>query len=399
MSASTISAAQIPQIHDAYLRLVQENGRARDVSQLEKANFTMLRNADVQEAQGVIALYLKGLDFTLKAISKGKLKEFDAVIGDHNCHVSAQVALTAFKEFLKKGSDVEKEVRRLFDFVSTKKGKVHIKSSHPELPQNLIQEAGCAIALSETMQYLVHAAILQAGTECIEHREGGMTLKINPSKIMELSQNKCSLELVKRLIVVIRETVNTASIARVQEMGKIVLEDQEMSCLMRLQNARTNRGENYLYACAFYNMKATLLNLIDQEVPFVLVQYHPQGLVTHAPLIFVQDKEATQDLPVMKQVDLGVLTEDTPIFIFQGFFGKNLSAKEVGRKIEEYGFLRFMLANIALAPQFTDGEEDLEILPKENREEILSYRKEGEELRDICRIAHTYADTFKNLKR
>jgi hypothetical protein len=384
-------------LHNEYLKLVNpQTDRARNVSAIEDASPHKMRDHDIAEASSVIQLYLSGLELGVKSLLSGDLEKFDAVIGDHNCHVTASVALEAFQE-----TALLKEAEQLLELVKSKKGKINLKSSDPKPPHVLMAEFGYPMAVSEKMKYLICAAILRSGTECTELPDGSMILKVLPNQIQQRLSKKCSLELVTRLITPLRECINLGSVAAVQRVAQTILTPEESGCL-NPKVGKTLRNETFQFPCAFYNMKASLLNMIkSRTVHFAVVKYDPKRMPGHPPLVFD---------PHMRLVNPAQLDPNTPVFVIQSFFNDALSPVEIGRQLEEYGLERYLLASIAVNAQFLDmkkaafaNDEDIQELPLDQQREIKLYREEGKRLRidskdpAICRVVHTYADTLKNL--
>lgn len=382
-------------LHNEYLKLISPvTDRARDVSDDERKNDDLMQECDLLEARSVIQLYLSGLALGARALLKGDLEKFDAVIGDHNCHVTATVAISAFKD-----DALRAEAEALLELVGTKQGKIHkVKANHPTEPHLLMQKFGLP-TVSERMQYLIYAAILRSGTTCTENEDGSMTLGVYPNLLRQQLSKACPLALLEKLITPLRECVNLGSVAAVQAVGKNVLSHEEYMCLLDPKIGITPRAETFRFPCAFYNMKATLGSMMAGSVPFAVVKYDPKRKVGHLPLVFRP-----------RLINPHQLDPQTPMFVIQAFFNDTLAPPEVGRAIDEYGLERFLLASIAVNSQFQDmkkaafaNDEDIRELPLGCHEEIASHRREGNRLRIdsedpvICRVCHTYADTFKNL--
>lgn len=213
--------------------------------------------------------------------------------------------------------------------------------------------------LSETLRYLVHAAILRSGTECIEHPDGSMTLKTSAANIMG---GKCSFA--SALITPLREAVNRFSIAYIK---RISLSPH----LEKVHLVTTCRDERYEFVNAFYNMKETLERLSTEGVHFVVVPYDRNRVVRGEAQIFNPSQEKVE-----------AISPESPIFVIQVFGNLN---------IEEVGLFRFILSSIAVNPIYEDHDP-------EEMGEIAEYRELGQTLVPECRIVHTYADTYKRMK-
>lgn len=212
------------------------------------------------------------------------------------------------------------------------------------------------------MHYLVCAAILRSGTECTEHPDGTMTLKVSPKNIMK---GKCSLA--KDLITPLRETINRFSIAYIQRSAL------SPDTVRRIHMVTTCRGENYQFIHAFYNMKETLLAMAADGINFVVVPYDRNRIVKGPMQIFNPSEEVVD-----------TLDKDAHVLILQVFGDINI--------IRTCGLFRFILASIAVNPLFEDHD------PEELSEEVLQHRALGNLLVPECRIVHTYGETFGRIK-
>lgn len=398
----TLSSQQTANLYAEYMKIIDEkSGRARDVSQVEAASTQKLIEKDLAETKGIIQLYLSGIAHCAKALKNGDLEKFDAVIGDHNCHVTALFAIFAFKDPV-----LKEEAEKLLKFVSENKNRANgIKSGQPVKPLELITKEGYVCELSKKMKYLVCAALLKVGTECTENRDGSMTLKVVPQTLQTRLAKQCPIEIVERLITPFREYINSCSVEFVQQVGHTLLSAAEAQCLEGefVKSGKTVRQELFQFPCAFYNMKASLLDMAQKQIPFVVVKYDRTLCVSHVPLIFS---------PSMQLVENSTLKPEETVFVLQCFFNEELSVEELGKQLETYGLTKFILASVAVNPQFVDMKpeefahnEDVQQLPAERRDEILSYRAEGKRLGvdtekpSLCRIAHSYADQYKNIKQ
>lgn len=410
MSINSIFQVPLKEVilHDAYLQLVNENGRARILSETDLASQN-LRINDIAEAKGIIQLYLNGINLAVKSLAKGDLEKFDAILGDHNCQNTAEFALSVFCEY-QSSAEIKNEALQLAEFAKQHQGKVNIKQKKNEPPVQLIREAGFEITLSQKMKYLVCCAILKCGTECIERRNGGMTLRVNPQTIQQKIGKSCSLDLISRLITPLREYINTSSVEHVQQVAKSVLKKEEIDCLQTIKIMKTPRGEIYKQLCAFYSVKATLLNMARRGIPFAVVQYNLNKITHEHPLLFTPIFLEESELPFMKSLGFSEASELTPFFVIQVFFNETFSVEKIDLQLQEYGLVEFILASIATCPQFVDmdkkdysNNEDIQELLPEIQNEILLYRDKGKKLFNdpknppVCTIAHTYADVFKNI--
>jgi hypothetical protein len=334
-------------LHSVYLGLIDPStGRARFMSDVEKPH---PHEGDVREAGGISRLYVRGLQMTVKALESGDLKPIDAVTGDHGCHILALVASTAKR-------DLAAEIAAL-----PRVRQVNIKSPEGKPPHEMIQAEGYAFQTSEKLQYLVHAVILKLGTECIEHPDGTMTLTLSAQKIADRA--KAPKEIVTRMIIPLRESLNRFAIHYVQSLA----------VLPRVEVVTNCRGETYQFTCAFDTMKTVLQTLAKEGVHFLLAPYD-QTLVVRGPLYVLN--------PAGDPIDPKTLPPETPIFVIQGF--GDLQA------VVDYGLFKFVLASIARPKQFEEKDDGLS-------EEILACRAAGESLPPF-RIAHTYADTLTKIR-
>ncbi len=331
-------------LHSAYLGLSE-----RFISDIEKNDPHKKRENDIREAEGVIRLYLSGLALTVKSLKSGDFEKFDAVVGDHNCHISARIALAAVRELSDEMGAIESKLK-----------PIHIKSTAFKSPRELIEEAKCPFTVSETMKYLACCAILRSGTECIEHSDGSMTLTINPQNII----GKCDREIVKRLITPLREYINQFSIAYIQRIANRVF---------AIHVVTTCRGERYQFIIAFDNMKTTLLSMAQDGVYFLVVPYERNKKISGELHLFD---------PSGQRVDPTLVDPKTPIFVIQGF--GNLDA--VHNPIE------FTLDSIAVVPQLETEDGELS-------EEVVARREKGKLCVEQFRIVHTYADTLGRIKK
>lgn len=400
--AVTLFTQQTANLYAEYVKIIDgNNGRARDLSLVEAKIPQKLLEGDLAETKGIIQLYLSGIALCAKALKNGDLEKFDAVIGDHNCHVTALFAIFAFKDPV-----LKEEAERLSKFVSENKNRANgIKLGQPMKPLELITTQGYQCELSKKMKYLVCAALLKVGTECTENRDGSMTLKVVPRTLANRVAKQCPIVIVERLITPLREYVNSCSVEFVQQVGRTLLPEAEAECLEGafVKSGKTVRQELFQFPCAFYNMKAALLDMAQKQIPFVVVKYDRTLCVSHVPLIFS---------PSMQLVEASTLKPDETVFVLQCFFNEELSVEELGKQLETYGLVKFILASVAINPQFVDMKpeefvhnEDVQQLPSERRDEILYYRAEGKRLGvdtekpSLCRIAHSYADQYKNIKQ
>lgn len=330
-------------LHSAYLKVAQ-SGRARDLSQIEELD---PRIGDEKEAVGVSRMYLHALNKTVHSLESGKFEAFDAVTGDHGCHRTALIAIRAKKEL----EELQKlKVPRQVNI--SKKG---------ETPKQIIERNGYAFEVSPGVRYLVEAAILKIGTECIEHPDGSMTLTVNPQIIMDKTKGP-EIDVVKKMITSLRESVNRYGVQYVQSLAP--------ELFPRVAEFTTNRGENFQFISAFQDMNMVMKTFSEEGVHFLLVPYERKQKIEEPLYLFG---------PLGQRVDSQMVNPETPIFMIQGFGDREA--------VVQRGLFDFIRAVIATVPQYEadDGE-----LP----EEVRMFREEGCELMKRFRIAHTFATTL-----
>lgn len=401
------STAEKVDLYSDYKQLIDSRTqRGRQVSQVEAASPQKMMMGDIREANGIVQLYLKGTQLAARSLLEKKFERFDAAIGDHNCHLTYVVLLDSQND-----PALCEEAKQLLMFAKSKIGKTQFSPKGPQSPLVLIKEKGCEVTLSDTMKYLVYNAILRVGTTCLEYRDGSMTLKTEPSNIQKNIAKTCSVDLIQRLVTPFKEYINRFSVAFVQRVAQQVLKEEERVCMTKdcVKMGITPRGEKFEFPCAFYNMKASLLTMVQRGIPFVVVQYDHDRIVRHPLLVFGMTESETDE---MKRIDVATLSAETTVFVIQVFFNETLEIEEIGNRLEEYGLIELTLANIAVNPQFADmkkseylNNEDIQELPEERQREIMRYRQEGVRLGldtatpEICRMAHIYADSLKNIKQ
>ncbi|NNM43619.1 MAG: hypothetical protein HKM07_04690 [Chlamydiae bacterium] len=380
------------------------SGLARVLTEPEKFLTAKRIEGDLVEAEGIGQLYKAALKGATYALQKGNLKEFDATVGDHACQVPTHVTISAFID-----GQLIKEAEELHDKINEVNLSIMRKKALGS-PQELMQSVGLNLTVSKKMDYLVRAYILRRGQSLSFSSSGQVTIRIDAQPIKDKLSKNCPIDLVKRLIVQAKQQMNLDSLRVVQGLASS-LKIEERACLEDrfTQVYTTPRGETLQFSCAFYNVKATIIDIARQGIPIALAAYHPKGVIQH-PLFYF--KASGEDAAVPRMI----LMENPPdkrdaVFVIEGFFNSEKSREEICRDLEGYGLIQFLLANIAVYPQFTDKQpheyaehEDIVHLPETERAEIQRYRQEGTKLG--CRtdkpaffsVAHIYPETFSNLQ-
>ncbi len=396
-------------LYAEYMGLIdQKSGCAQEICQVDAVNFQKLNEIYLKEINGVLQLHLAGVIQCAKLLKNGEFEKIDAVLGDHNCHVLALFSLVHSKD-----PSLKQEAEQLLTVAQEKKRSLQsLTSQKSKTPHQFFGEN--AFTLSTRMKYLVYGAILKVGTQCIKNPNGSFTRKIVPSVIQGNLSKTCPLPIIERLVKPLREYMNGCSIEIIQQVAASTISSEEGKCLAGdyARVGKTIHNETFRYPCAFYNVKASLLKIAKEGIPFVVVAFEQNRILSQAPLIFLpQQSTESSETYQMKLADKSSLKPEDPIFVIQCFFNKSLSVDQVGQQLEAYDLLKFMLAGIAVKPQFDDlkpeayaRDEDIEALPQERREEIKHYREEGKRLGlhtetpTLCRIEHTYASSYKYLK-
>lgn len=340
---------------------------------------------------------LKNAKLTIDAFNKGKLSQLDPIVGENSCHLRGLAVILASQDL-----DFQNELVSLKNNIQKLSKRLDACINNPPLlnseatSKDILNSLGLSLEISTRAHYFFLAHLLTLGKNFYVGEDGREVSNIEIYQLRDKLSRKLDTRVIQKIVELSREQIAFESVEFIQEEASKLDGEEHLQkqlsdkCCKYINPTLENKIFNFKVSCAFYNFKATLCRLTQENIP-ILIKEHVVGKKVPRGIFLSSLKE---------NVPFDVRIKNRPVYVLECFFPKNSSRDDLLKAIPEYGLMDIALANVALVPQFSK-EDDISHLDEKAREEIKAYRERGKQLKcqtvdpEIFSIMHTYASSIQ----
>jgi len=336
-----------------------------------------------------------------KSFSKGTLKDFDANPGDAGCQLRGLELRT-----LLSSSFIEEEFKELKQTAQKLKKLLQTRNPKKEAALEFFNRNVISINVSKEMAFLLECRLLQQlKIPNFQDENGIIFTKTEISRLSMFSKgisiidnrvrNQCVDEL--------KAKVSQESVSFIQkEASKISsFVDEEKEFLEKMLSdemiVKSDCGSmaERSFSCAFFNMKAVLQRLKEEQVPIAFKSIVKKG--EEPFLFFMRSPSCGDEFTIIPDESLD---PKEIIVVFEGAV-LGLSKEEFSKKVETIGFSKLVLALDSQEAPFTPTSDLSSIKNQKALDEIMMFQKAAEHLgcvkskRSFLILDHVFANTIE----
>lgn len=368
-------------------------------------------NKKITNIRGQLAFALLVLNTSSQAIlslSNRKMKQLDALAGDFGCQLQAlNLYILAGSELLKKEmeelrsklEELTHEVKVIQTFLTHKEALAKVKGILKQLE---------SITVSSEMAYIFRAYLLTVTKQYYTGSDGytydktdkGFLSKLIGGKIangitpvqgqiVDIAQSCLSHQSIELL----RASAHSITLLPLEKRARIelMLEDENLS---RRENSREYAPK--YFSCTFSNMKAILLKIREEQIPFLIKIRTKAGEPQMAPALF-KSPNSGDDLQLISIEE--VETESELLLVCEARIPDRQKFNDL---VEKLGFYRLMLISAAMENPFDPKTSSLSDVKCEKTVKQIKKRRElaiengmGNSQTTPFQIYHIYCSTYE----
>ena len=321
-----------------------------------------------------------------KSLKAMHLKEFDANPGDAGCQLRGLRIreLSLSEEVHGELAALVTKAEQIRQELNKRKSAAQRKESALDFYKRMI----APLTVTKEAAYLLECRLLFALKQ--EHRvqdNGVIVTKTNPSKLLSFS-NKLSIyhsDLHSKLVSDLQAKVSEESVAYIQDQAAAIstLPAEEKTLLIKmLAPERIHRPTVAGYApkafsCAFYNMKAVLQRLREEQALVAIKSIVHKG---QQPFhILLRPPASGAEFQLLSDAERKSLINE-PVEVIEGVVAPELSPEDLAQKVAKIGLSKLVLACTAQTSPYEPGSSLSSIDLEEAKAEIAQH----------CKLAHQF---------